>query len=204
MQHYDKTYRSCSHLSGNERLDGNGSCEGPIGAVGRTAAAHLQVKEATGLRVFDTLAHYAAAEGTEIGVSGWIDIDQDRIDRFAEATGDHQWIHVDPQRTMRELAMPTIAHGYLTLSLVPHFVAQLVTVRSVVRAINYGADKLRFLAMVPVGSRLRGRMHLEKVVAGPDMLRAHSRISVELEGSDKPALVAQTISLLYERAGDHR
>ena len=150
------------------------------------------------MRTFEPLADYARAAGTDIGVSEWLTIDQERIDLFADATGDHQWIHVDPQRTRDELGMPTIAHGYLTLSLIPHLVSQIVTVRSVVRAINYGADRVRFVNMVPVGSRLRARLHLEKTVPGPDMLRAHTTVTVEMEGSDKPALVAETIALFYE------
>ena len=150
------------------------------------------------MRQFNTLAEVAAAEGTEIGVSDWITVDQDRIDKFADATGDHQWIHVDPERAQKELGMSTIAHGYLTLSLVPSFVYEIMSVKSAKRALNYGSNKVRFTNMVPVGSRLRGRMHLAKAVLSENTLRIVSSITVDLEGAERPALVAETITLFEE------
>jgi acyl dehydratase len=144
------------------------------------------------------LADLAAEEGNEIGVSDWVVVQQDRIDKFADATGDHQWIHVDPERTRAELGMSTIAHGYLTLSLVPKFVGEILTVTSVKRALNYGSNKVRFTNMVPVGSRLRGRLLLEKAVLGERTLRTISKVTVDIEGEERPALVAETITLFEE------
>jgi acyl dehydratase len=150
------------------------------------------------MRVFQNLSELAAEARTEIGVSDWLEITQDRIDRFADATDDHQWIHVDPDRARRELDMPTIAHGFLTLSLVPRFLHEILTVTSVVRSINYGSNKVRFTNMVPVGSRLRGRLQLERAVLGNGSLRAISTVTVEIEAAAKPALLAETITLFYE------
>lgn len=150
------------------------------------------------MRSFGTLAELAAEQGNEIGVSEWLTIEQDRIDMFAHATGDHQWIHVDPGRTQAELGMSTIAHGYLTLSLVPQFLSEILTVSSVTRALNYGSNKVRFTNMVPVGSRVRGRLHLAKAVLGENTLRTVSNITVEIDGETKPALVAETITLFEE------
>ena len=150
------------------------------------------------MRRFRTLSEFSEHQGTEIGVSDWLTITQDRIDGFAEATGDHQWIHVDPERTETELNMPTIAHGYLTLSLVPKFLHEIFTIESVTRAINYGSNKIRFTNAVPVGSRVRGRLNLLKAVLGADTMRTVSSISVDIEGATKPALVAETITLFYE------
>ncbi len=152
------------------------------------------------MRIFKTLAEYAQVAGKDLGTSSWLTIDQEQINAFADATGDHQWIHVDPVRTSAELGMPTIAHGYLTLSLVPRFVAEIVMIESVRRSINYGSNKIRYLNMVPAGSRVRGAVRLEKAVLGDNgrSLRSHLRVTVEIEGQDRPALVAETIALLYE------
>ena len=134
----------------------------------------------------------------ELGASSWTDLSQDRIDKFAEVTGDFQWIHVDPERTKSELGMTTIAHGYLTLALLPLFLGEVVSVKSVKRMINYGANKTRFLSPVPAGSRVRGRVTLDDAELEGDMLRAAFGVSVEIEGAEKPALYAQTITLMYE------
>ncbi len=147
---------------------------------------------------FSTLADFAEAAGTEIGVSSWVEVTQSRIDQFAHATDDHQWIHVDPERTARELDGPTIAHGFLTLSLVPRFVYELLQIESVTRSINYGSDKIRFLNMVPAGARLRGRMQLDRADLNGSTLRSYATVTVEIEGQERPALVAQTITLFYE------
>lgn len=147
---------------------------------------------------FATLAEFAEAAGTEIGVSDWVEVTQSRIDRFADATDDHQWIHIDPERTRRELDGPTIAHGFLTLSLIPRFLYEVLEIESVAHSINYGTDKVRFLNMVPVGAKLRGRLHLDRVVTNGSSLRAHATVTVEIEDQEKPALVAQTITLFHE------
>lgn len=150
------------------------------------------------MRTFPTLKDYAAEQGNEIGVSDWMVVDQERINQFAEATGDFQWIHVDPERTQRELNMPTIAHGYLTLSLLVKFVQEIFEVKSVTRAINYGVNKVRFMNMVPVNSRIRGRVKLTRGSLGSNSLRAISEVTIEIEGEKRPAMVAETITLMYE------
>lgn len=144
------------------------------------------------------MAELAAEQGNEIGTSDWVTVQQDRINTFADATGDHQWIHVDPERTQAELGMPTIAHGYLTLSLVPKFIGEIMTVTSVKRALNYGSNKVRFTNMVPAGSRLRGRLVLDRAVLGERTLRTISTVTVEIEDQERPALVAETITLFEE------
>ncbi len=150
------------------------------------------------MRTFPTLKDLAAEQGNELGVSDWLVIDQERINMFAEATNDHQWIHVDPERTEAELGMSTIAHGYLTLSLVVPFVEQIFSVASVKRAINYGSNKVRFTNMVPVGSRVRARLKLLRATLGTGNCRIISEVTVEIEGQIKPAMMAETITLFYE------
>ncbi len=150
------------------------------------------------MRTFPTLKELAAEQGNELGVSDWLVIDQERINMFANATDDHQWIHIDPERTEAELGMSTIAHGYLTLSLVVPFVQQIFSVNSVKRAINYGSNKVRFTNMVPVGSRVRGRLKLLRATLGTGNCRIISEVTVEIEGQTKPAMMAETITLFYE------
>jgi acyl dehydratase len=150
------------------------------------------------MRVFDSIDDLAAVpEGTHLGESEWVTVDQATIDTFADATGDHQWIHVDPDRAADGPFGTTIAHGFLTLSLLPRLVQQVYRVDGVGMAVNYGLDKVRFLAPVPVGSRVR----VSSEVLGTDPagggLRVRLASTVELEGSDKPACVAHTIALLY-------
>ena len=149
-------------------------------------------------RVFERPAELLAAVGQPLGHSDWLAIDQERIDLFADATGDHQWIHVDPERAAHGPYGATIAHGYLTLSLVNLFLPQIVEVRGVAMGVNYGADKLRFPAPVPVGSRIRGSGELlraEEVKGGA--VQAVIRVTVEVEGSERPACVVDTISRYY-------
>lgn len=150
------------------------------------------------MRVFPRLSDLAAEKGNCLGSSDWVHIDQPMIDAFANVTGDNQWIHTDPVRTEKELNMPTIAHGYLTLSLLPRFMQEVFTVESVERFINYGSNKIRFIGMVPVNSDIRGRAVLKKAVLGKQMLRAVFEITVELKGSDKPVAIFEAITLLYE------
>jgi acyl dehydratase len=140
-----------------------------------------------------------ALVGRELGPSEWITVDQPMIDTFADATGDHQWIHVDVERAKRE--MPggrTIAHGYLTLSLVPRLAATLLRVEKRRHGINYGSNKVRFITPVPAGSRVRLRQVIANVeeVEG-NGVRITSDMTIELEGAAKPALVAQTLSVQY-------
>ena len=148
--------------------------------------------------VFETPAKLKAAEGQHLGYSDWLEITQDRIDKFADATGDHQWIHVDPERAKSGPFGAPIAHGYLTSSLASYFLPRIVEVRGISMGVNYGADKLRFPAPVPVGSRIRGGGELIKVenVKG-GAVQATVRVTVEIEGSDRPACVIDTISRYY-------
>ncbi len=150
------------------------------------------------MREFECLRDLAEEKGNEIGVSPWLTIDQERINLFAEATDDYQWIHVDPKRAKAELNMPTIAHGYLTMSLIPRFMGEIFTVKSVERAINYGANKLRFTNMVPVNSRVRGRIRLDRAVLGEKSIRTISTVTIDIEGQEKPALIAEAITLMFE------
>jgi acyl dehydratase len=137
--------------------------------------------------------------GHELGPSDWLTVEQAMIDKFAEATGDHQWIHVDVDRARREMpGGKTIAHGYLTLSLVPRLAATLLTVRKRRHGLNYGSNKVRFTNPVPAGARIRLRQRLANVerVAG-DGIRVTSEMTVEVEGQERPALVAEILSVQY-------
>ena len=136
-------------------------------------------------------------EGRRFGPTGWLAIAQDRIDGFAEVTGDHQWIHVDPERAKDGPFGGTIAHGYLTLALANLFLPQLIDVRGFAHAVNVGADRLRFLAPVPVGSRIRGVGELAKVEEVKGAIQSVLRVTIEIEGSDKPACVVDTISRYF-------
>ncbi len=149
---------------------------------------------------FETPTELEGAVGQHLGFSDWIQITQDRIDKFAEATGDHQWIHTDPERAKQGPFGATIAHGYLTQSLVNLFLPQIVEVRGISMGVNYGADRLRFPAPVPVGSRIRGSAELLEVEEIKGTVQAKIRVTVEIEGSDRPACVIDTINRYYPAA----
>ncbi|MEO8811679.1 MAG: MaoC family dehydratase [Caulobacteraceae bacterium] len=134
--------------------------------------------------------------GEEVGVSDWVEISQERVNQFAEATGDHQWIHVDVARATREIGGP-IAHGYLTLSLIPFLSTGLMPVSGVSRGINYGSDKVRFTNMVRVGKRVRLRQKLIGVEPKAGGTQIRNQCTIEIEGEERPACVAETISVLY-------
>ena len=134
--------------------------------------------------------------GQEVGVSDWLEIDQDRVNKFADATGDHQWIHVDVERATREIGGP-IAHGYLTLSLIPFLSAGMLPVKGVTRGINYGSDKVRFTNMVRVGKRVRLRQKLLGVEPKAGGLQIKNECTIEIEGEARPACVAETMSVIY-------
>ena len=139
-----------------------------------------------------------ALEGVEIGVSDWAVVDQNRIDQFAEATADYQWIHVDTERAAREMpGGKTIAHGYLTLSLIPALTGGFVEVKNLERAINYGLNKVRFYAPVPVGSRLRGRAKVLQARRRAGALLLTSEVRIEMDGERKPACVAETLGMYF-------
>lgn len=135
--------------------------------------------------------------GAKMGPTGWISVEQDRVDTFADCTGDHQWIHVDVERAKSGPFGGTIAHGYLTLSMVNLFLPELVEVRSFAHAVNVGLDKLRFLAPVVVGSRIRAVSEIESAEEIKGAIQAVVRVTIEIEGNEKPALIADTISRYF-------
>jgi acyl dehydratase len=143
-----------------------------------------------------SMADLPGLVGQEVGVSDWLEISQDRVNQFADATGDHQWIHVDVERATREIGGP-IAHGYLTLSLLPFLSAGLLPVKGVTRGINYGSDKVRFTNMVRVGKRVRLRQKLIGVEPRAGGLQLKSENTIEIEGETRPACVAETITVIY-------
>lgn len=148
--------------------------------------------------IFESPKELLDAVGRQLGESEWLEIGQERIDKFADATGDHQWIHVDPVRAKDGPFGRCIAHGYLTQSLVNMFLPQIVEVRGISMGVNYGADKLRFPAPVPVGSRVRGSAELIAATETKDGgVQATIRVAVEIEGSDRPGCVIDTISRYY-------
>ncbi|HVC23802.1 MAG TPA: MaoC family dehydratase [Candidatus Dormibacteraeota bacterium] len=144
-----------------------------------------------------TIEELRAAVGTTLGPSDWVTLDQARIDAFAEVTGDHQWIHVDPARAAASDLGSTIAHGYLTLSLVPMLLDQLTRTRQGATSINYGLNRLRFLTPVPAGGRVRLRATVLSVADRPPRgVLVTYQMAFELDGAERPALVAETVSLL--------
>ncbi len=145
-----------------------------------------------------TLDEKKAQVGGEPRYSSWYELTQDRIDKFADATGDHQWIHVDTERAAKE--MPdgkTIAHGYLTLALIPALTGKFGEVKNLARAINFGLNKVRFYAPVPVGSRLRGRATVLQARKRAGALLLTSEVRIEVEGHKKPACVAETLGMYF-------
>jgi acyl dehydratase len=151
------------------------------------------------MRIFSDFDEIKAAVGSEIGVSDWTEVTQDRISRFAEATCDEQWIHVDEQRAKKEMpGGKTIAHGLLSLALAPLFIRSVIGLKGLRSTLNYGADRIRYLAPVPAGSRLRGRITVVRAEdVPPDGLRVNYQLVIEIEGGTKPACVAELIALHY-------
>lgn len=149
---------------------------------------------------FDTIDEFV---GQKLGTSDWITLDQDRIDKFAEATGDFQWIHVDTDRAARELPIGgTIAHGYLTLSVLPILMQQILKVDGVGHGINYGSNKVRFTNQVPAGARVRVHQTLKDVQHRPDgSKQTVNQVEVEIEGQERPALIAEALGLMYPGEG---
>ena len=150
------------------------------------------------MRVFNSLDEVAAASGEVLGTSDWLTIDQERVDQFAEATGDHQWIHVDVERAAAGPFGGTIAHGYLTLSLVPFLGSQVFALDTPGAKLNYGVNKVRFPSPVRVGSRVRAQVAVGEIVdvaAGKQMTL---RYTIEIEDEPKPACVAETVVLLLD------
>jgi len=150
------------------------------------------------MRVFPSIEALAACVGEEIGVSDWTLIDQDRINRFADATGDHQWIHTDVERAARELpGGRTIAHGFLTLALLPVIANQISTCTGVSRALNLGLGRVRFTNMVPSGARIRGRQKIQSAERRAGGTQIINEFVIEIEGQEKPACTAETIWLFF-------
>ena len=139
---------------------------------------------------------FAAYLGKNLGVSDYVELSQERINLFADATLDHQWIHVDVEKA-KQFMGGTIAHGYLTLSLIPWLGSQIMSIEGVSRGINYGSNKVRFTNMVPVGSKVRAKQKLLGVEPKGGGLQLTNEITIEIEGKDRPACIAETISLIY-------
>ena len=153
------------------------------------------------MRTFTDIDQLAAAVGADLGTSDWFEIDQDRVDLFADATDDHQWIHADQSRAAEGPFGGTIAHGYLTVSLIPALSKTIFSVETDGPRLNYGLNKVRFPNPVKVGSRVRAQATLAELVdvaAGKQLV---VRYTIEIEGEDKPACVAETVVLLLEGAG---
>ncbi len=148
------------------------------------------------MRVFADVEALKRAAGQELGVSDWITVDQAMIDRFAEATGDHQWIHVDVARAKASPFGGTIAHGFLTLSLLARLSQETYRVEKLAARLNYGCNKVRFTAPVPSGKRIRARFTAQSVEDVPQGVRLTTAAVVELEGAAKPACIAEQISIL--------
>jgi acyl dehydratase len=146
----------------------------------------------------EVLERLRSMAGREVGVSDWMEITQERVNAFADATDDHQYIHVDPERAKLTPFGGTIAHGFLTLSLLIPLVATIpMDVGSPMMGVNYGLDRVRFPTPVPVGSRIRARLALDEVSEVAGGLQLKRTVTVEVEGSEKPAMVAQTLVRLY-------
>ncbi len=158
------------------------------------------------MRVIESLEQLEGLVGQEIAISEWIEVSQERVNQFADATGDHQWIHVDVERSKRESPFGgPVAHGYLTLSLLPALMKTAIEMRNVKMGVNYGLNRVRFMSPVPVGSRLRARAKLLSVDSidppknAPDLKGAQviMQVTIEREGSERPVCVAETISRRY-------
>ncbi|WP_182379272.1 MaoC family dehydratase [Nocardioides sp. WS12] len=149
------------------------------------------------MHIFTRTDELLESKETDLGASDWLLIEQTRIDSFAEATGDLQWIHTDPERARTGPFGTTIAHGYLTLSLIPVLVAQVYRVEGAKMIVNYGLDRVRFLSPVAVNSRLRARPFLANVDVTDTGAQVKLRTTIEIEGSEKPACISETISRIY-------
>jgi acyl dehydratase len=149
------------------------------------------------MRVFNGVDELRAAAGSHLGVSDWITIDQSQIDTFADATLDHQWIHIDEERAKAGPFGATIAHGFLTLSLLSHLVSQTFRIEGTKMGVNYGLNRVRFTSPVPVGSKVRGNVELVDVADIEGGVQMTTKVTVEIEGSERPALVAEWLTRRY-------
>jgi acyl dehydratase len=149
------------------------------------------------MKIYESVDALRAAVGQHAGYSDWHEITQEQIDLFARATGDYQWIHVDPERAAKGPFGTTIAHGYLTLSLIPKLTSQVSRVEGVAMVVNYGLNRVRFPSPVPVGSRVRAGVVPKSVEDVPGGVQVISEVTIEREGSEKPCCVAETIARIY-------
>ncbi|MEU4834031.1 MaoC family dehydratase [Streptosporangium sp. NPDC023615] len=147
------------------------------------------------MRIFANITEIKAAVGEHLGHTDWHEVTQEQVNLFADATHDHQWIHVDVEKAAQGPFGATIAHGYLSLSLLPFFMSQLFRVNGLAMGINYGLNKVRFPSPIPVGSRIRAGAELIDLKGTPSGYLSNMRMTVEIEGRDKPACVAETLSL---------
>lgn len=153
------------------------------------------------MRTFSGIDEFAEALGTQLGHSEWRTVSQEQVDLFSDATDDHQWIHTDPERARTGPFGGPIAHGLLTLSLIPSFMREIYQVKGLSMVINYGSNKVRFPNVVPVGSRLRAGAELIAFDGASQGGQATVRVTIEIDGSEKPACVAEIVSLLREDEG---
>jgi acyl dehydratase len=150
------------------------------------------------MREIATLEEINALVGQEVALSDWVEISQEQVNRFADATGDHQWIHVDVERSKRELPFGgTVAHGFLTLALLPQLLGQSISLGNVKMLLNYGLNRVRFPAPLPVGSKVRGRIHLQSVEDIPGGVQLVWEVAIERDGGDKPVCVAEFLVRRY-------
>lgn len=149
------------------------------------------------VRTFESIEALSAAAGEHLGYSDWHTVDQERVTRFAEVTDDPQWIHVDPERAARGPFGATVAHGFLTLSLLPMLSREIYRVNGARMAVNYGLDRVRFPAPLLVGSRIRAGARLSRVEPVAGGVQVHAEVTIEREGADKPVCVANSLSRIY-------
>ncbi|MGO2025691.1 MAG: MaoC family dehydratase [Brevibacterium aurantiacum] len=150
------------------------------------------------MRTLNGIDEITSLVGTELGSSEWTTIDQDAINTFADVTDDHQWIHIDEERAAEGPYGATIVHGFFTLSLIPKFSSEIFTIEGVSIRVNYGLNKVRFAQPVPVGSRLRGTVSVNEVIPGDKGTQVILKHVIEIEGQDRPACIAEVVTLLVE------
>lgn len=148
------------------------------------------------MKIFNGIAELEKAVGTHLGFSDWHEVTQEQVNMFADATGDHQWIHIDTEKAAQGPFGATVAHGFLTLSLLPMLAAEVYSVEGVKMGVNYGADKLRFPSPVPVGSRVRAGVELNGVTPNSLGYQVATRVTIEREGGDKPACVVDMLAVV--------
>ncbi len=153
------------------------------------------------MRQFADVEELKTAVGQVLGDSEWVTVSQEMIDRFADATGDHQWIHVDRERAKASPLGTTIAHGFLTLSLIPRLIDQVYSVGKVAARLNYGCNKVRFTQPVPSGGRIRARIRLAGVEDTPKGVRITSEATIALDGSERPACIADLVAVVIPERG---